>query len=1064
MPDRFTAPEIPFQIDEWVIDRKDPSKRGQYTGRYAMAGPYVMVELRYPDKSTKKRPLNVLESAAKAGGTSIDDRLNNGSFGRVRDLQRLITFEKLKGTLHEVVYSMEAAQIDFYPYQFKPVLKFINSPTERLIIADEVGLGKTIESALIWMELRARRQAKRLLVVCPKILTDKWRDELRNKFQFDARVVDFRDLQQEVTELKNTGPIHPFVLIAPYTGLRPPKKDLGLLDIPPEADGDGTVKTRFLRELRHWPLAHPPFDLVIFDEAHYMRNAGTATFHLGESLTSHNETGVLCVSATPVNNSNVDLHSLLRLIDRDFFETQGMFDELLTANRPTIRSINTLSRSPIDWGDLQEAAEGMSESPFINKSPLFKQFLALLGDLEQQPQRKSLLVKTQDTAEKLNLLGSYINRTRRVQVEEKRPERRPWVLPVEYGPEEMALYNAILKLVRKLCQKNNKLFHVFRVLGLQLRAASCLPVIAQDIREGRIGRTQSQLDDLSDLLSETFGDEVFEWDENSPDGEEDMYKVDLKELVKYDFEANDGKFKQLLYLLENTPEKGEKVVIFAYYRPTLAYLRRRLVDNGYTVATIHGGVSHEDRWLELDKFKEPSGPRILLSSEVGSEGIDLQFCRIVVNYDLPWNPMRVEQRIGRIDRVGQKADVLTIANFKVKGTVEERLYDRLHSKLLMFANTLGDLEAVIGEEMQKLTLELLSQNLTPEEEQKRMDKAERVIEERVLQIQNLEESGDSLVALSDYVQKKVREDREKGRYIQAEELEDYLKDFFDREFLGTDVDYNTPAKDCIRIRLSPEARASLNDFIRDDHTLGARPLRQREIAITLRKDVHRTLTPSLRKTVGFINHLSPLIRWITGHNQARSSAFYNVSALTLREADLPPGEYCYRIERWTLRGLSTRETMAYAVKPLAAQEMLDASQAERVVQSLLRNGEEWDFADCDLPTLTRTHDQLKDDLSVRFGEAVQEFMAENNTTVQIRVQRAANHWDRLINQSERAIQTMKMSGRDEKFIRARETRLRNEHENRAEKIRELKKGTEIDPEPSDVAAGVFRVMKPSTLS
>ncbi len=1061
MSEHDSEPVIPFEPDDWVIDEHNPGQRGQYTGNHSTAGPYVMIELRYPDGSKNRRPLSALKAAATDGGNSIEDRLKSGAFGRVRDFQRLITFEKLRGTLHEVVYSMEAAQIDFYPYQFKPVLKFINSPTERLIIADEVGLGKTIESALIWTELQARRQARRLLVVCPRILTEKWRDELRTKFLFDARVVDFRDLQQELNELKNNGPTHPFVLIAAYTGLRPPRKEIKMLDTPPEEDGEGSVKTRLLRELRHWPLSYSPFDLVIFDEAHYMRNAGTSTFHLGESLSVHNETAVLCVSATPVNNRNTDLHSLLRLIDRDFFETQGMFDELLTANRPTIRSINSLSKSPVDWEGLKEGAVGMADSPFINSSPLFEQFLEQLSEFEEHPEQKTLLAKSQNTAEKLNLLGNYINRTRRVQVEEKRPERRPRTPIVEYSTEEMTLYRAILKLVRRLCKRDDKPFHIFRVLGLQLRAASCLPVIAQDIREGRLGRMSGQLDELADLLSESIGDEVMSGFESAVEIEDEFADVDLRKLVEYDFEGNDGKFAELLKLLRDTPEPDEKVVIFAFYRPTLAYLRRRLLAEGFTVATIHGGVSHEDRWEELERFKASDGPRVLLSSEVGSEGIDLQFCRIVVNYDLPWNPMRVEQRIGRIDRVGQKADVLIIVNFKVKDTVEERLYDRLHSKLLCFANTLGDLEVVIGEEVQQLTVDLLSQDLTPQEEKSRMDRAELVIEERVLQIQNLEESGDSLVALADYVQKKIREDREKGRYIQAEELEDYLADFFERQFQGTEVNYNTPAKDCIRIRLSPEARSSLNDFIRDDHTLSARPLRQREISLTFRKDVHAALSASHRKTVHFTNHLSPLIRWITKHNQDRAHDFYNVSALILEDEHLLPGDYCYRIERWTLRGLSNRETMAFAIAPLSTGELLGAEEAELVAQEVLRRGKDWDYVDCDRDLLVKAHSRLVEDLISRFSDAVDAFDAENRTTVQIRVQRASNHWDRLISQSEKAIQTMKGAGKDEKFVRARETRLRNELENKNEKIIELQRGATVDPVSGEVASGIFRVVAPT---
>jgi SNF2 family DNA or RNA helicase len=1053
--------QIPFQPDDWVIDEHHAGQRGQYTGRSRKAGSHIMVELRYPDGSTKWRPLSALQPVPKEGGGSIRDRLKTGPFGKVRDLQRLITFEKLKGTLHEVVYSMEAAQIDFYPYQFKPVLKFINSPTERLIIADEVGLGKTIESALVWTELQARRQAQRMLVVCPKILTDKWRDELRNKFLLDARIVDFRDLQQEIAELKSVGPAHPFVLIASYSGLRPPKKDLRLLDKSPEDDEEGVAKTRFLREIRHWSYAYAPFDLVVFDEAHYMRNAGTSTFHLGESLSTHNDTGVLCVSATPVNNSNTDLHSLLRLIDRDFFETQGMFDELLEANRPAIQALNALSRVPMDLEVLTEAVEGMAESDFINKSPLFEQFLKLLESLEEKPGNKPLIAKAQDVAEKLNLLGGYVNRTRRVQVEEGRPERRAVVLPVQYTKEEMLLYQMILKLVRKKCHRDLEPFHVFRVLGLQLRAASCLPAIANDIREGRLGSLGGGIDDLADLLTESVGELLFEDFMTEDEEAEDLGTVDFKELMKYDFEKNDTKFEQLKEMLAKTEDPKEKVVIFAYYRGTISYLRRRLTQMGVNVALIHGGIDHEARWEELDRFRDPRGPRVLISSEVGSEGIDLQFCRTVVNYDLPWNPMRVEQRIGRIDRVGQKAKVLSIVNFKVKDTVEERLYDRLHAKLLMFANSLGDLESVIGDEVQKLTVDLLSQELTPEEELTRMDKAEAAIENQLLTIQRLEESGDSLVALADYVQKKIRENREKGRYIRPEELEDYLSDFFEREFPGTEINYNTPHKGCIRVRLTPEGQASLATFVRSDRSLSARSLRQREFAISFRREALERLDSSQRRSVQFVNHLSPLVRWITQKNRDGVHSFYNVSAVVLPCYELPPGDYCYKVERWTFRGLSPRESMAAVVTPMEGGELLDADHSERVVQQMLRDGKDWDYVSCDREQLSERYIELGDELGDRFDSALETYEAENATTVQIRVQRAANHWDRLIQQSEKAIQTMKTGGRKESMIRGRETRLKNERDNKEQKLRELERGGKVDIETEEVAAGIFRVIRKS---
>lgn len=1051
--------DIPFQVGDWLMDQHNPGQRGQYTGRTRLAGSHVMVELRYPDGSLRMRPLRSLDAAPVEGGASIETRLQSEPFGKVRDLQRLVTFEKLKGTIHEVVYSMEAAQIDFYPYQFKPVLKFVDSPTERLIIADEVGLGKTIESALIWIELQARRQARRMLVVCPKILTEKWRTELRTKFLMDARIVDFRDLQQEVAELKRVGPAHSFILIASYSGLRPPKRDLKFLDRPPEEGAEDTGKTQFLRDLRHWSFAHPPFDLVVYDEAHYMRNPGTSTFHLGESLSTHNDTAVLCVSATPVNNSNNDLRSLLRLIDHDFFETQGMFDELLRANRPSIRSINALSRTPPDMESLKQGVEGMAASQFINKSPLFRQFLDKLAELEADLSNKPLLAKLQDTAEKLNLLGGYINRTRRVQVQEGRPERRAHVLHVVYTDEEMALYQAILQLVRRKCSRDSEPFHVFRVLGLQLRAASCLPAIAEDIRNGRLESLGGSVDEMAELLTESIGDGEADWHDNETEVEDDFSDIEFRTLVAHDFEACDTKFSQLVHLLMSTDDP--KVVIFAYYRGTLAYLRRRLVEQGISVAMIHGGIEHDQRWKELDRFKDPQGPRVLLSSEVGSEGIDLQFCRTVINYDLPWNPMRVEQRIGRIDRVGQKAKVLNVVNFKVSNTIEERLYDRLHAKLLLFATSLGDLEAIIGEEVQKLTVELLSQELTPEEEILRMERAERAIENQLIEIQRLEDSGDSMVAHSDYVQKKIREDRERGRYIEPEELEDYLSDFFDREFGGTELNYDTPAEGCIRVRLSPEAHYSLGEFIRGDQSISARSLRQRELSLTFRREVYGRLSNSQRQSVCFVNHLSPLIRWITQHNRHGVHAFYNVSALTVEYADLPAGCYVYRIERWRFRGLAPRDAMAFAVKPLQGGDTLGADESELVMHKLLRAAGDWDYADCDRNLLLQAYSDLGTELGRRFDAEVQSFEAENGTAVQIRVQRALNHWNRLIGQSEKAIATMRAAGRQESQIRSRETRLNNERDNKAQKVREIERGADVDFESESVAAGIFRVLTPS---
>jgi superfamily II DNA or RNA helicase len=1005
-----------------------------------------MVQLSYPGGGCSFRPLDCLEKISSNSPETIKDRLQAGRFGKVRDLQRLTTYEKLKGTLHEIIYSMEAAQIDFYPYQFKPVLKFINSPTERLIIADEVGLGKTIESALIWLELQARRQAHRLLVICPKILAEKWREELRSKFILDARIADFRELKHEISELIRTGPGQPFILIATYTGLRPPKSELKLLKEAPEEEPTGTPKTQFLRELFHWSLGYDPFDLVIFDEAHYMRNPATTTFHLGEAIAA-NAGAVLCVSATPVNNSNTDLHSLLRLVDESFFETQGLFEELLEENRPAVQAGNALARSPLDRGFLESAIKGMGESRFISQSPLYQQLIEKFKNLD--PHDKAQIVKCQDLAEKLNLMGGYINRTRRVQVKENRPLRDPLVLQIEYSPEEMRIYEAILQLVRARCRQDSRPFHVFAVMGLQLRAASCLPVIVQEIRDGRFGPAD-------DLFDESMGEDVFDgiFDENPI---EEIEEAKLIPILAHDFERNDSKYRELKrLLLEMVPK--EKVIVFAYYRPTLAYLRRRLIADDIKIALIHGDIPNENRWREIERFKDPNGPRVLLSSEVGSEGIDLQFCRIIVNYDLPWNPMRIEQRIGRIDRVGQQAKRLSIINFKVRDTIEERLYDRLHAKLERFANSLGDLEAVIGNEVQRLTVELLSKELTADQQNLLMEQAERVIEGRLIQVQALEESGDVLLALSDYLQLKIEEDRKKGRYVQPDELESYIADFFEREYQGCELNFNTPVEGCIHIRLSFEAQSSLSRFIQDDRSLFARPFRQKDFNITFRREVIQRLPISQQRNIHFVNHLSPLIRWITKINRDRAHSFFDVSAFFINLPELRPGDYCYRIERWKLKGLSTREVLAYGVRPLKEDISYPGDNSEAIIQSLLRRGRDWDYVDCDRPSLLLAHEKLENDLDQRFSSAVEEFDAENLTTKQIKVQRVRGFFDRRIAQDEQRLRTLSEAGRDPRVFRAAEGRLKAAQTNKEQRLHELEEKARMDMERAEVAAGVFRVL------
>ncbi len=1036
---------IPFTQGQKVIDKSDPGNIAEYTGKYRRIGSALTVEIRFPNGSTRHRPVSCVSPVEEGKTSSLLEQMQDEFFGSLSDLRQLITYEKLKGSLHDVVYSMETAQIDFYPYQYKPVIKFINSPSERLLLADEVGLGKTIEAALIWMEMQARYQAKRLLVVCPKILAEKWRTELQQKFLIDAKLVDFDGLRGEVKNLKKYGENYPFALIGTYSGLRPPKSGRDELRTRPEDGNASSPKVELLRELRFWPEEYQAIDLVIFDEAHYMRNQATTTFLLGESLsTAEAARAVLCVSATPVNNSNTDLHSLLRLIDEDFFATQVSFESLIQINRPAVEAANALSRHPVDREMLSHALERMSFIPYISNSPYFPELLKKLCTLEQKNfSDLALLAKCQDIAEKMNVLGAYINRTRRVQVQESRPVRVPIVRPVNYTQGEMDLYQAILGAVRAHCLKNNSEFHVFQIMTWQLMAASCLPAFVEKIKAGQVSES-------GNVLAEAFGGT--ENDETTPTniGQE---IASWSELLNYNFEGNDSKLADLCALLEN--ESKDKVIIFSYYRATLAYLQRKLKEFGETVTVIHGGTPVESRWAEIESFRSPTGPRILLASEVGSEGIDLQFCRILINYDLPWNPMRVEQRIGRIDRVGQTAKRLSIVNFKIHGTIEKRIYERLHEKLEKFSNSLGDLDEVLGTEVKKLTIDLLSKNLTQEEEDKRISQTEQAIEKKQLDMQHLEESGEGLIALSDYVQKKIEEDRGRGRYIQPSELEAYVSSFFSRFFKGTVINYNTPTQNCMQISLSDEARESLLDFIRDDRTMIATHLRQKTINMTFDRQTAQTIRRE--KRVAFINHMSPFIRWITKFNRENELSLHKISSVAYNTHLLPSGIYIFRIDRWALKGITTRERLAYGFISLENGTCVSSYEAETMFQNIFKNGSQWIYREYDKNILSQRYDTLEEYMYAQFDEDAKDFELENANMIQIKKDRASTIFSRKIMQDEQRLATLIANERSEQLINMTKARIKKNETMMHDRLEKLERNEKVEPDANIVALGIVKI-------
>jgi superfamily II DNA helicase RecQ len=171
------------------------------------------------------------------------------------------------------------------------------------------------------------------------------------------------------------------------------------------------------------------------------------------------------------------------------------------------------------------------------------------------------------------------------------------------------------------------------------------------------------------------------------------------------------------------------MIVFSFFKKTLAYLKEKLSEKGLRVGKVDGDLTPEERFEKINDFRENKFD-ILLSSEVGSEGLDMQFCNVVINYDLPWNPMRVEQRIGRIDRIGQEADKLLIFNLCIEGTVEDRILNRLYSKLDIFESSIGELEPILGDIQATFNIQKMI-DLSEEETQTKVDlKAQSIIRQK----------------------------------------------------------------------------------------------------------------------------------------------------------------------------------------------------------------------------------------------------------------------------------------------------------------------------------------------
>lgn len=1045
---------IDLSVGQKLQLKNDPSEFVEYTGEYFQKGKNIFIEVLYPN-NTRKTVLYNNVIVISNDDNDAYSQIKKGLYGTIYDLKRLITYEKINRTLNNIIYSMEAANIDFYPHQFKPVIRFINSPTHRLVLADEVGLGKTIEAGLIWLEMQARRGARRLLIVCPPTLQEKWILELKNKFFIDAEKVDFNGLKKKVDDFQRYGDTENFIVVSSYQALRPKKADKEYLNKSKKEKIIPSDRGKFYHDLRDWnDIDHAPFDLVIFDEAHYMRNSDTLAYLLGQSLCLASQ-GVLCISATPIHNSSDDLFSLLALIDSDFFSNISGFDKLIGINQYTVNISKLISAQNINYDEIYNNIQNIeNENFYIKDSPLFSQLENNIDKLHNQSLSNNidydLLVQTQDITEKLNLLGRYVNRTCRREVETERAQRKVQVCTVRLNKIERRFYDSIEQNLRDRIHEywsqqthgRPSLFTFFRIMGHQLQAASSLAAYANRQLYGKPDASSETWAFLGGEMPESYELESEAYTQRKADD------IPFGEIPSYkELALNDSKFDKLLEILHKLGE--ERVVVFAGFHATLLYLRERLERLHFKVGLIYGKTSLEDRVNEVDRFTAGE-VQILLSSEVGSEGIDLQCAHVVVNYDMPWNPMRVEQRIGRIDRVGQKSKVLHIINFNIDNTIEQRVYQKLYDKLSTATSVLGYMEEVIGKEMQSLAFDLFSQKLTVAEEEARIEQTARVLAKKAALIRELDEKSVALAGFSDYIQEKIKGNRANGQYISSQELGDYLKDFFGRFFKGTTIQENNPGPGCLKINLTTEARQSLEDFIAKER-LSFR-LRPSSLTITFDRTSLEKLSTRNRRIVEFVNHQSPYIRWITRYYMNHGHHFCRTASLKVYNSEIPEGIYLFMVDLLEMTGITKNNKLCYGIRNLNRCENLNQKIAQSVFSDLLTNGDEWlDYDSIPINIIIDNKKILEYYMYDLMSSEFEYFQAETESLCMIREKRINDFYDNKISRIDETIKKVKDN---KKVLRMHEGRRKNVLEEKKQALDKIH-NIIVDMNRSNIAIGIF---------
>lgn len=535
----------------------------------------------------------------------------------------------------------------------------------------------------------------------------------------------------------------------------------------------------------------------------------------------------------------------------------------------------------------------------IAENPLYDDILIRLeSDTISREERIKLI----SDIESLHSFNTMINRTRRRDIQEF-CIRRSHTVSIEFTDYQRKLHDELLNFEhRTLSTLHNSCSVPFMVSTIRRQAASCIFGLAPYICDVIERRIQQLNDDPSIELA------AFDIDEQSGNI---LYSLAGNLLKLADnLPEDDPKFEEMMKVIIKKQEMhNNKIMLFSTFRHTLSYLKKRLLSLGYRVGQIDGSVKDEERYSIKDRFElskdNPDALDILLFTDVGSEGLDYQFCNMMINYDLPWNPMRIEQRIGRIDRRGQQSEVVNIYNIITEGTVDAEIYHRCLMRIGVFESSIGDCEEILGEIASGIETIAFDNALTDEERKSKLEQMADNEVRKVQELNRLEEEEKELFGfdLTEFTTSQEIRQAE-NPWLTQKCLQRLIENYIcERAGIGTYIIGDDTLKN---LRLSSAARGILRDDLRK--LPGSRNALRRawENYLSGKKPNH-TLTfdsdaAMKDRNSFFITAMHPLAKQAAEYFTNNETSYLSLRLFTNQ---VPEGNYVFSVYAWRYTGFNT---------------------------------------------------------------------------------------------------------------------------------------------------------------